>query len=125
MLGQWASVRAIHHALVADKEMPPGSKQEAEKDTNWSKMAEYKKFREEHDHEFRQALMSPKHFGAWLGMESVLGAPPAETMKSLEEAKEEQAERNKHLPDEAKVYFLQDSILARAAREGRDFTPAE
>lgn len=125
MVQAWASVNAIHHALKADKEMPPGSKQEAEKETNWAEMARYKKWREEHDHDFRQALMSPRHFGAYIGMESVLGAPDPESVRSFEEAQAEERARNERLPEESKVYFLNDSILARAVREGRGFSPSE
>jgi hypothetical protein len=124
MVGQWAQARTLHHALTADKDLPPASKEESEKKTNWGKMAQARAFREQHDHEFRQALSSPKHFGVFLGMGGVLGEPPPESIKTLDEVKAEERERNKRIPEESKLYFLEDSILARAAREGREFTPA-
>lgn len=121
MVGQWAQIRAIHHALVADKDLPP-TKEEAEaKKTNWAKMAKARAQREEHDHEFLQALTSPKHFGRFLGMEAVLGAPPPETVKTAEEIKQQEVERLSNLEEETKAYFLEHSILARAAKAGKNF----
>ena len=58
-------------------------------------------------------------------MPAVLGEPDPETVKTYEQAKAEEKERNKRLPGEAKVYFLEDSILARAAKEGRGFSLGE
>ena len=125
MVGQWAQTKAVYHALIQDKELPPASKAESEKKTNWAKVAEYRRWREEHDREFRQALASPKHFGVFLGMPSVLGEPPQEETRSAEQTKEEEAERARQLAEDSKVYFLNDSIFARAAREGKEFSPAD
>lgn len=124
MIGMWVTTRASHHLLLADKEMPARSKEEAEAPTDWGRMAQARAFREEHDHEFRQALLSPRHFGRFVGMEAVLGPPPADTIKTLEEVKREEAERNRRLPEEAREYFLNNSILARAAKRGGSFSPA-
>lgn len=124
MIGQWAQARAVHYALTADKDLPPGSKEESEAKPNWSKMAEYKQSLIELKHEFSQALASPRHFGAFLGMPTVLGEPPPETLKTLQDIKREEAERNRRLPEEARQFFLNDSVLARAAKQGGTFKPA-
>lgn len=124
MISQWAGARAVHYALTADKDLPPGSKEESERPTNWAKQGEYKQSLLELKHEFSQALASPKHFGKFLGMPTVLGEPPAETVKTIEDIKREQAERNRRVPEEARSFFLNDSVLARAAKKGGTFKPA-
>lgn len=113
----------MHHALLADKKLSQ-TKEEAEREKpNWAKAAEAGRSREAHDHEFHQALNSPRHFGVFISMPNVLGEPDHETVKSFEEAKAEERERNKTLPDESKVYFLQNSILARAVKEAECLPP--
>jgi hypothetical protein len=122
VIGWWATSRAIDHALTASKDVPPRSKEEAEKKTNWAKVAQYVDWREEHDFEWSQALRSPQHFARLVGMTEVTGEPPPETILTLEEHKRLQAERKRAAAEEARPYLI--DRMRRAAQSGGSFAPA-
>jgi len=84
-------------------------------------MKEAKKFREEHDHQFRQGLMSPQHFGYFIGFEHIFGPPPPETILTLEEAKRREFEAKKERAEQAQENLV--GILGRAAAKGATLTP--
>lgn len=72
--------------------MPPGSKSEAEKKTDWPKMRKAKEWRKEHDEEFYRALRSPRYFGAFMGLEHVYGPPPPEEVKPARSSEVQEAQ---------------------------------
>lgn len=88
---KWIEARTLYHAMTADKTLPPGSKDERDKppEPNWTEMREAKEWRMEHDAEFRHALESPKHFGAFLGLGHILGEPPAREVKTAQDLEAE------------------------------------
>lgn len=84
----WVAARSQYHADITDKDVPQ-TKAEQKKSISDQKILKAKKHREKHDEEWLRAIGSPRHFGSFLGLESVLGAPPEETVKSAKEIKEE------------------------------------
>lgn len=67
--------------------------------------------------------MGPAQFGAFIGMEHIFGAPPKRPLKTAEEIKQEEMERNRRFSEESREYFLSGSVFAKAAEKGRGFTP--
>lgn len=79
MVGMWAGARTIFHALTADGEMPRTSK---DKPASEAQILRAKRWREEHDEEYRQGLRSPAHWGQFIGMPHIMGEPPKEEVQA-------------------------------------------
>lgn len=76
MTGLWVGARVAYHALTADGEMPQ-TRAEQKKPISNGRISRAKRMREGHDRQWLDALRSPTHFGAFIGMPTILGEPPA------------------------------------------------
>lgn len=86
LIGEWVAARGRHHAFIADKDVPQ-TKADQKKKPSEFKIAEAKAFRQKHDPEWYEALSSPRHFGAFLGMEGIMGPPPEKPPEKSREEK--------------------------------------
>lgn len=86
MIGLWAQSRALYHALTANNDLPQ-TRADQKRSVSDAQLERAKKARIEHDEAWLRAITSPKHFGAFLGMPSILGEPedePAESTKGAD-----------------------------------------
>lgn len=81
--------RVVVSALRADKPMPQ-TKAEQKKTTPDSKIKKMQKQKKAEDEPFFNSLQGFQHFGSWVGMEDIWGAPEEPLTKSSEEIKAEQ-----------------------------------
>lgn len=86
LVGEWVGARGRHHATVAAAELPQTSADRKKKPSEF-KLADAKRSREKHDAEWYEALSSPRHFGAFLGFQQILGPPPEKPPEKTREEK--------------------------------------
>jgi len=94
IVSMWALGRAVDAAITSSQDMPQ-TKADTKKKPSDAKLAQAKKHRIEHDKLWYDALRSPKHYGAWLGMPHVLGEPERPPEKTSEDRAKEGMEAAK------------------------------
>lgn len=94
MQAAYLTANVLYHSLIADKEVPPGSKSEHEnagKNINWTEMAKAKAARLAHDEKWLSSLGSFAHFGAFFGATDITGEPPDE--ERVQQSKQDYIDR--------------------------------
>lgn len=99
------------------KRVNKGGKPREPSPEEWSAQEELARFHDEIVSTGTKAAFSPYDFEeTFLFRDHLFEKPPPEKVKTAEEIKAEELERNRQFVEESKAYFLKDSILARAAR---------
>lgn len=120
VLGSHLALMNVYMALEADKDPVPKKNAKAPSDSD---VNEYNRGLQRTRERVRDMAASPLAYIRATGYHDVFGVEP-EQLKSAEEIRREEIERNRAVPTETKNYFLNDSVLSRAAEHGGSFTPA-
>ncbi len=117
MVSEWAAFNARIYSLEQDKEVPPTSKAESEKPTNWGKVARYAEELKELKFKVEQARLSPQHYGMLIDMPDLMGEP--ENYMTYEEYQAEQKRLIQEQAEAARDNVV--SFLEHAAKGGATF----